>query len=69
MGKIKSTLIKRTSRLLLQEENTFSTDFDHNKKLLGSTMPSKKTRNKIAGYLARLKKHEKKYAQTTEKND
>lgn len=54
MGKIKSTLIKKTGRLLLLEENNFNTDFDHNKRLLGNSMPSKKTRNKIAGYIAKL---------------
>jgi len=69
MGKIKSTLIKRTSRQLLREENTFSTDFNHNKKLLGDTMPSKKTRNKIAGYLTRLKKHEEKYPKSSNLNN
>ncbi|NCO11706.1 30S ribosomal protein S17e [Candidatus Pacearchaeota archaeon CG_4_9_14_0_2_um_filter_39_13] len=58
MGKIKSALIKRTARQLLNEENLFNTDFDYNKKLLADSMPSKKTRNKIAGYLARLKRFE-----------
>ncbi len=43
----------------MREENTFSSDFEHNKKLLGNSMPSKKTRNKIAGYIAtRFKKSE-----------
>ena len=57
MGRIKSTLIKRTSRQLLsQEDIEFSEDFEKNKKILGNTMPSKKTRNKIAGYIARLKR-------------
>ena len=55
MGRIKSTLVKRTGHNLLKEENNFSEDFNINKKLLGNTMPSKKVRNKIAGYLSRLK--------------
>jgi len=44
MGRIKSTMIKRAA----------NSEFNHNKKLLGSTMPSKSVRNKIAGYLARI---------------
>ena len=58
MGRIKSTMIKRASTQLLQSDIPFSPDFDHNKKLLKDTMPSKSIRNKIAGYIARLRKHE-----------
>ncbi len=58
MGRIKSALVKRTSNNLLKENNKFNDTFERNKKLLGNTMPSKKVRNKIAGYLARLKKRE-----------
>jgi len=56
MGRIKSTLIKKAARQLLQGENKFDTDFDHNKKMLIAGMPSKSMRNKIAGYISRLKK-------------
>ncbi len=59
MGRIKSTLIKRTAKNLLKEENTFSENFGQNKKLLGKNMPSKRIRNMIAGYISRLKKKEK----------
>ena len=41
------------------KEDSFVEDFNPNKKILGSTMPSKKVRNKIAGYIARLKKAER----------
>lgn len=58
MGKIKSALIKKTGRQLMSEESSFSADFEHNKKLLGNTMPSKKNRNKVAGYIAKLKRKE-----------
>jgi ribosomal protein S17E len=55
MGRIKTALVKRTSRKLLTEENAFSQDFNRNKKVLGNdTMPSKKVRNQIAGYISRL---------------
>ena len=37
------------------EENDFTRDFSRNRDVLKDTMPSKKLRNKIAGYLARLK--------------
>ena len=56
MGRIKSTMIKKAARQLLQGENKFNTEFDHNKKLLIAGMPSKSMRNKIAGYIGRLKK-------------
>ena len=59
MGRIKSTLVKRTARNLLKEDNVFSEDFEKNKKVLGNTMPSKRLKNKIAGYISRLKKREK----------
>jgi ribosomal protein S17E len=55
MGRIKSALVKRTARGLLKEENVFSEDFEKNKKILGDSMPSKRLRNKIAGYISRLK--------------
>jgi len=57
MGRIKSTAIKRTSRTLIEREKDLTTDFSKNKKILESyTLPDKGTRNKIAGYIARLKK-------------
>jgi ribosomal protein S17E len=58
MGRIKSTLIKKTARQLLQLENSFTTEFKDNKNILADTMPSKTMRNKIAGYISRLKKQE-----------
>lgn len=59
MGRVKSALIKRTARSLLKEDNVFNEDFEKNKKVLGDTMPSKRLRNKIAGYISRLKRQEK----------
>jgi len=58
MGRIKSKLVKRTSHNLLKEENSFTTDFNNNKKILKDSMPSKKIKNQIAGYISRLKKKE-----------
>ncbi len=58
MGKIKTRLIKRTSEKLLKKGVEFSGKFNENKKSLKDTMPSKKIRNQIAGYLARLKRRE-----------
>lgn len=60
MGRIKSKLVKRTGNLLLKEENDFSEDFDSNKKILKDSMPSKKIRNKISGFITRKKKLETK---------
>ncbi len=58
MGRIKSTLVKRTAReLLVKSPNVFSKEFSVNKKSLGNTMPSKRMRNMIAGYISRIKKN------------
>jgi small subunit ribosomal protein S17e len=60
MGRIKSTLIKRTSKQLIESsDESFGKTFTENKKALGSILPSKKMRNKIAGYIARIKKNRK----------
>jgi len=58
MGRIKSTLVKRTAKQLITE-NIFSPDFEKNKKILASDMPSKRIRNKIAGYITRIEKSKK----------
>ena len=55
---VKSTLVKRSARSMLREENKFDHTFDRAKKILGRSMPSKSLRNKIAGYIARLKRRE-----------
>jgi len=68
MGRIKSTLIKRTSRQLIEKsDESFGKTFEENKKALGSTLPSKRTRNRIAGYVARIKKNRKTIIDDTEK--
>ena len=54
MGRIKSTMIKRAAKQLIEGEHNFNESFNDNKKRLGHTMPSKSLRNKIAGYIARL---------------
>ena len=60
MGRIKSTLIKRTSKQLIENSNeSFGKTFEENKKTLGTILPSKKMRNKIAGYIARIKTNTK----------
>jgi len=60
MGRIKSMVIKRTSRQLVEQtEDSFAKDFNHNKKAIGNSLPSKRMRNKIAGYVTRLKKQKK----------
>ena len=59
MGKIKSKMVKRSAEELVKRGIIFSEDFERNKRILGRTMPSKKIRNQIAGYLSRLYKKEK----------
>ncbi len=57
MGKIKSKLVKRTANELIKKGIQFNKSFEENKKILGKTMPSKKIRNQMAGFLARLEKN------------
>jgi len=59
MGKIKTKLVKRTAEELLKQGIEFTDDFEENKKILGNTMPSRKIRNQIAGYLVRKSKMQK----------
>lgn len=60
MGRIKSKLIKRTARQLIEKTpESFGKEFNGNKKALGSILSSKKTRNQIAGYITRIKKNSK----------
>jgi ribosomal protein S17E len=60
MGRIKSTLIKRTAVSLSKIGTRFDNTFGTNKGILGSSMPSKRMRNQIAGYITRLKRNEEK---------
>lgn len=59
MGKIKSKAVKRTARELAGRGIAFDEEFEKNKKTLGMTMPSKKIRNQLAGFLSRVKKQER----------
>ena len=57
MGKIKSKQVKRSAEEIVRRGVEFSKDFEKNKKILGNkTMPSKKIRNQVAGYLAKMSK-------------
>ncbi len=56
MGKIKSKMVKRSAEGMIKKGVKFTGDFKANKKILGRTMPSKKIRNQISGYLAKTKK-------------
>ncbi len=61
MGRIKTTQIKRVgNKLVRQHRDKFSKDFDTNKKVLPEyvNVGSKKLRNILAGYIARLMKVE-----------
>ena len=60
MGKIKSKQVKRAVHELLDSGIELEKDFEMNKKILGQEMPSKKMRNKMAGYAARHKKQQEK---------
>ncbi|MEB3774112.1 MAG: 30S ribosomal protein S17e [Desulfurococcales archaeon] len=59
MGKVRTTLVKRTARKLLAEYgDLFKRDFEHNKRVVSQLIEyrSKKLRNQIAGYITHLLK-------------
>ena len=61
MGRIKTTVIKRTGKKLIsQHRDSFKSDFEGNKQILPKyiEIPSKKMRNVLAGYVTRLMKKE-----------
>jgi len=59
MGRIKTTLIKRTGKMFIESYSDELGDFDKNKKIVAENLNvSKKIRNSIAGYIVRLKKQE-----------
>lgn len=57
MGRIKGTLVKRSTKELLKvHPGKFSEDFNQNKITVSGAVPGipKKIRNSIAGYISRL---------------
>jgi small subunit ribosomal protein S17e len=61
MGRIKTRLMKRVSMKVYRNHGSqMSDDFEKNKILLSRfvSMPSKKMRNVVAGYLTRLRRAE-----------
>jgi ribosomal protein S17E len=67
MGKIKTRLIKRTTKELMKSDIPFGEEFKENKKILQKEMPSKRVRNQISGFIARRKKYERKAQEKLEK--
>ncbi|MEA3414114.1 MAG: 30S ribosomal protein S17e [Nanoarchaeota archaeon] len=66
MGKIKSKQVKRASQELREAGIEFNKNFEKNKKILGKEMPSKKMRNKMAGFLVRSEKQKAKETKALE---
>ncbi|HIE23093.1 MAG TPA: 30S ribosomal protein S17e [Candidatus Korarchaeota archaeon] len=63
MGTVRERTIKRIAYKLIKEyPELWTTDFEHNKKLVERVVDvkSKEYRNRIAGYLTRLKVREQK---------
>ncbi len=66
MGKVRTTIVKRTARKILElYPDRVSLNFEENKKLVSEVVnvTSKKLRNQIAGYLTHLVKIMKKAEQ------
>ena len=60
MGKKRSVSVSRVAQLLVERQpNTFTSDFEENKKLVGEkiNLPSKAARNKIAGHITHRAHH------------
>ena len=63
MGKVRTALVKRTARKLLElYPDLFTGDFEHNKRVVSNLIEyrSKKLRNQIAGYITHIINNEKK---------
>lgn len=60
MGRIKSAMIRRAARELVETTQGFSTDFESNKRLLKGTIHYKSVRNKVAGCITGLIKQQNK---------
>ena len=61
MGRIKGTVVKRTSKdLLVYDRSKFNSKYEDNKKAVKLILPEvgKKVVNSIAGYISRLVKFE-----------
>ncbi len=57
MGKVRTSLVKRTAReLVARYPDLFTTDFEHNKRAVSklTAWSSKRLRNQVAGYVTRL---------------
>lgn len=57
MGKVRTKIVKRTARELLEKyPDLFTRDFEHNKKVVSKLIEtkSKRLRNQIAGYITHL---------------
>ncbi len=62
MGKVRTTLVKRTAReLVVRYSDLFSESFEHNKEVVSklTIWSSKKLRNQVAGYITSLVKLQK----------
>jgi small subunit ribosomal protein S17e len=69
LGKVRTDTVKRISRELLRRfPDRFTGDFESDKQVVNDlvTTPSKRLRNRIAGYITRLKMVEAERAAATE---
>jgi len=61
MGKVRTEMVKRTARELLERDpDKFTADFEANKKVVSGLFASdqKRLRNRVTGYVTRLKRVE-----------
>lgn len=56
MGRIKSAMIRKAARELVDTTEGFNDNFEHNKKMLNGVFHYKSVRNKVAGAIVQMKK-------------
>ncbi len=62
MGRIRTAMVKKIARRLVEKyPELFTADFEHNKNVLKelNIIPTKKLRNRVAGYMVRIVKNRK----------
>ena len=70
MGRVKSTMIKKSATQLFEKDIKFNDSFENNKKLLKGAISYKSLRNKVAGQIVHLARKKKlKENQENKKNE
>lgn len=70
MGRVKTALIKRTAKQFVDKtSDSFSENFEENKKAIRGLISSKRMKNMIAGHITRIKKNTHKLIREEKTNE